>query len=71
MCMISAPDSVSWSWATSISSGPMPAISNAPLAAADGGAVASLDRQPRAEHLERAEGRERNAAARRYTGAYV
>ena len=25
MCIISAPDSVSWIWATSMSSGPMPA----------------------------------------------
>ena len=32
-CMISAPDSVSWSWATSTSSGPMPACSKAAAAA--------------------------------------
>ena len=54
-CMISAPDSVSCSWATSTSSGPMPACSNAAARRLGRRRRRGLDRDRRAEDLEGAE----------------
>src|SRR5216684_9359652 len=45
-CITSAPDSVSWTWATSTSAGPMPAASNAAAAATavdDGAGSIAID----------------------------
>ena len=63
--MISAPDSVSCSWATSTSSGPTPACSNAAAAASvvgDGAAVIGIDGLNTSKDPKR---RVRNATERR------
>ena len=65
MWMTSAPASVSCSWTTSTSSGPMPAFSYAARGRVDGRAGVLLERQRRALHLERAVAPAAHSEARR------